>query len=199
MLRDLGLKPDYGDTPEYIIRNAANRGKLVEMYCLRLIQNPKEPLWIRTKHTGSQHLDVSVRVGAFYKWMKATSAEYVDSHDFVWSAKDRVCWQRDLRVKISGRLTLVDIKATSKAEKDWPLQVGCGLSYDEDGCDRGGILHLNPKLKDGYKFREYDAATVKSQYRRAVDRWHSNRDFQLLRNELGFDSEAFGFETEEGD
>ncbi len=52
--------------------------------------------------------------------------------------------------------------------------------------------------KDGYKFREYNGRQVKEQYRRAVDRWRSNRDFNLLRAELGFDSEAQGFEVEDG-
>lgn len=198
VLRELGLKPDYGDADPSVIQRAACRGKLTEQYCYRLLQG--KPVTVRDKHCGSLREDVAVRVEAFYRWMVRTKPEFVDCQTFAWSEQDRICWQRDLRVIIDGRLTLVDVKCTSKAEKDWPLQIGCGLSYDEDGAERGGVLHLNPRLnKDGFKFREYNADSVKGWWRRAADRWRSNRDFNLLRAELGFDSEAIGFEVEDGD
>ncbi len=199
MLRDLDLKPDFGDTPEYVIRNAASRGKLTEEYCYRLLQQGP-PIYVRDKHCGSLRQGVAERLEAFHRWTQKYEPEYVDSQDLVWNEQDRICWKRDLRVKISGRLWLIDIKCTSRPEKDWPLQIGCGLSYDEDGCTKGAILHLNPRLnKQGYRFIEYDGPRVTNWYRRAVHRWHSNRDFNLLRNELGFNSEAMGFETEDED
>jgi|GEM_PF-2415717 len=196
VLRDLGLKPDFGDTPEWVIRNAACRGKLTENYCYQLIQG--RPVTIRSRHCGSLQEGVSERVQAFHRWMQKYKPEYVDHHGIVFSETDRVAWERDLRVLINGRLTLIDIKCTSKPEKDWPLQIGCGLSYDEDGAEQAAILHLNPTLnKDGYRFlNKWKPAQLRNWWARTVDRWRSNRDFNDLRNELGFDSEAFGFEAE---
>lgn len=181
----------------HIIYNAACRGKLTEQYGYRLIQG--FPVTIRAKHTGSLQADVSERVQAIYRWMQKYNPQYVDSQSFVWNAQDRVCWQRDLRVRIAGRLWLIDIKCTSKPEKDWPLQLGCGLSYDEDGCDHAAILHVNPRLnRDGFRFiNKWKGSQLKDWYRRAVDRWKSERDFNLLKGELGFESEAMGLETEE--
>ncbi len=198
MLRDLGLKPDYGETPPGVLERAACRGKLTELYCYRLLQG--KSVVIRSKHCGSLQKDVSDRVQAFYRWTQKVKPVFVDKESYVWSADDRICWKRDFRAIIGGRLTLVDIKCTSKPEKDWPLQIGCGLSYDEDGAEYGGILHLKPSLnRDGYKWRPCNGPQVKRWWKRAVERWQSNRDFQLLRNELGFDSEEFGFEVEDDD
>lgn len=198
VLRDLGLKPDFGDTPFHVIHNAACRGKLTEEFCYRLLQG--KSVTVRARHTGSLQKDVSVRVEAFYRWAQEEKPTFVDCQSFVWSEEDRIAWQRDLRVIVRDRLTLVDIKCTSKPEKDWPLQIGCGLAYDEDGANHGGILHLNPKLnKKGYKFREYNGEQVKSWWRRIVKRWHSDYDFKRLKGELGFDTEATGFETEDAE
>lgn len=196
VLRELGLKPDYGNTDLSVIQRAAHRGKLTEDYCYRLIQG--KSVTVRAKHCGSLQAGVSQRAEAFFRWMQKYSPEYVDSQTFVWSEEDRIAWQRDLRVRVNGRLTLVDIKCTSRPEKDWPLQIGCGLSYDQDGCSRGGILHLNPKLnKSGYRFIEYDPERVKQWWARAVDRWRSNYDFNRLKAEMGFDADATGFELDE--
>ncbi len=198
VLRDLGLKPDFGDVDPLVILNAANRGKLTEGYCYDLLQG--KPVTVRAKHCGSLHEGVAERAKAFLRWKEKYQPEYVDHQSFVWSEEDRVCWIRDFRAIINGQLTLVDIKCTSQPAKDWPLHLGCGLSYDEDGCNNAAILHLNPSLnKAGYRFIEkWPGHQLKSMWRRAVARWHSNYDFNRLINELGFDSEALGFETEEG-
>jgi hypothetical protein len=199
VLRDLGLKPDFGDVDPSVILRAANRGKLVEEYCYRLIQG--QGVTVRAKHCGSLQPDVAERVEAFSRWMTKYKPEYVDHQTMVWSEVDRVCWTRDLRVRIGGKLYLLDVKCTSQPAKDWPLQLGCGLSYDEDGCEHAAILQLKPSMnKDGYKFRDgWKGETLKSWWRRAVARWHSIYDFARLKSELGFDSETFGFETETND
>lgn len=191
VLRDLDLKPSFGDTDLAVLLNAANRGKLTEQYCYQLMRG--ESVTVRAKHTGSLQNDVSERVQAFYRWKQAYTPEYVDSQTFCWSKTDRIAWMRDLRVRIDGELWLIDIKCTSKPEKDWLLQIGCGLSYDTDGATRGAILQLKPTMnKQGYKLREYDAQQVKAYWRRTVERWHSNRDFANLRVELGFDDAEGG-------
>jgi hypothetical protein len=197
VIRELGLKPNYGDSDPSIVLRAAHRGKLTEDYCYRLLTGSR--VTVRARHCGSLQEGVSERVQGFYNWMVKMKPEYVDHQSIVWSHEDRVAWTRDLRVRINGRLYLVDIKCTSKPEKDWPLQLGCGLSYDEDDCDNAAILHLNPRLnKDGYRFIDkWSGRQLKAWWKRSVTRWHSNRDFEGLKAELGFESEALGFETED--
>jgi hypothetical protein len=197
IIRDLGLKPDFGAADPAVVLRAAHRGKLVEDYCYRLIQG--QSVTVRAKHCGSLQADVAERVEAFWRWMDRYKPVYVDHQSMVWNEQDRICWTRDLRVLIKGELYLVDIKCTSQPAKDWPLQLGCGLSYDEDGCNRAAILQLKPKMnKDGFKFRdEWRPDTLKAWWRVAVERWHSNYRFNRLKNELGFDTEAFGLETED--
>lgn len=199
VIRDLGMKPDYKDAKPEVIHRAACRGKLTEGYCYTLLQM-KRGIVVRAKHTGTLQQEVSMRVEAFNRWSEKYRPEFIDCQQIAYSERDRVAWRRDLRVVIQGELWLVDIKCTSKPEKDWPLQLGCGLSYDEDKCKRAAVLHLNPKLKDGYMWRDkWSGAQLKDWWRRAVGRWHSNFDFMMLKNELGFDTEAMGLETEGDD
>lgn len=197
VLRDLGLKTDYSAVNAYDLRRAAWRGKLVEDYCYRLLRG--ERVTVRAKHCGSLQADVAARVEAFYRWMVQVNPVYVDHQTIVWSARDRIAWTRDLRVRINGVLWLVDIKCTSLPAKDWPLQLGCGLAYDEDGCSHAAILQLKPSMsKKGYKFRDaWKGPQLVNWWERAVERWQSERDFNYLKSELGFDSEAFGLETED--
>jgi hypothetical protein len=186
----LTLKSSAGSRTETGLRRyGRSRDTLTEQYCYGLIQG--QPVTVRAKHTGSLQADVTLRVEAFHRWMQKFNPTYVDSQTFVWSAMDRIAWQRDLRVILDGRLTLIDIKCTAQRAKDWGIQIGCGLSYDTDGCERGAILHLNPDLnKNGFRFIEYDPIQVKGWWRRVVARWHSNRDFEDLRTELGFNDDG---------
>lgn len=180
-----------------VVRRAANQGNLTEAYCYRLLQGLS--VTVRSKHCGSLQAGVSERVECFYRWMVEYKPEFVDCQTTVWSDTDRIAWTRDFRAVINGQLFLVDIKCATP-QKDWPLYLGCGLSYDEDGADHAAILQLNPKMsKKGYKFREWKGPQLKAWWRLAVDRWRSDRDFNRLRGELGFDSEAMGFETEDND
>ena len=197
VLKDLGLKPDFSEVNPAVMRRAACRGKLVEDYAYRMLEY-RRGVTVRARHCGSLQPDVKLRVEAFYRWMQAYNPQFVDAQTYVWSEHDRVSWKRDLRVIIRGALWLIDIKCTSKQEKDWPLQLGCGLAYDENGCDQAAILHLNPKYKTGYRFiHDWNARQLKDWWYRTIDRWHSDYDFNKLRAELGYESEARGFEIEE--
>lgn len=195
VIRDLGLKPDFSDVDEAVVRKAACRGKLTEGYCYRLLAG--EPVTIRSKHCGSLQDDVSVRVEAFYRWMEKYKPTEIEIGGIVWSVEDQVAWETDFRCTIAGVRTLVDIKCTSTTAKDWPLQLGCGLTYDPS-CQSAAILRLNPKMnKAGYRFIDFPAAKVREQWGRAVRHWRSEHDFNRLKAEMGFESEAKGFETEE--
>lgn len=191
------MKPDFSEVDPYVLIRAQTVGKLTENYCYRLMLG--QPVTVRSKHCGSLQPDVAARVQAFYRWMERYKPVYVDHQSYVWSEEDRIAWIRDLRVRIKNELWLIDIKCTSSTAKDWPLQLGCGLSYDENHCEKAAILQLKPSMnRDGYKFRDqWRAAQLKDWWGRAVQRWHSNHDFNLLRNDLGYDSEAMGFEVEE--
>lgn len=197
VIRDLGLKPDYGGADPTVIHRAACRGKLTESYCYPLIRGV--PVTVRSRHCGSLQPDVSARVRACFRWMERYQPRFADAQGIVFSAEHRIAWQRDLRVWIDGTLWLVDIKCTSKAEKDWPLQLGCGLSYDEDGCNNAAILHLNPKLnKDGFRWiNKWSGTQLKSWWAKAVTHWHSRYQFNQLKADLGFDAEAIGLEIED--
>jgi hypothetical protein len=188
VLRDLGLKPDFTDVNPEVLLKAQQRGKLTEQYCFDLIQG--KSVVVRSKHCGSLQEAVALRVEAFNRWKERFEPVYVDHHQIVFSEVDGVAWEEDLKVMLRGELTLVDIKATSGTANDWQIQLGCGLEYDPD-VKRAAILHLNPRLnKDGFRWREVDPKHARSQYRRAVNHWLSRRDFSLLRNELGYESEA---------
>ncbi len=204
VLRDLGLKPVYPEDPKIQkrVKEAALVGKLTEQYCVKYLKTGKS-VTVRQKHTGSLRKRVIANVEAFDRWRLKYQPIFVDAGDYVWSLEDRVCWQRDLRVMINGRLTLVDIKCTSKLEKDWPLQLGCGLAYDQHGehgyTTAAAILHLNPKLnKEGYRWIDkWPKRQLVNWWDRAIGYWKSQRDFNLLKGELGFDSQAVGFEVED--
>ena len=194
VIRDLGLKPDYEGVDERVMRKAAARGKLTEWYCFRLLEG--KSVTVRSRHCGTLQKGVADRVQAFHRWALKYKPELVDYRRIVWDDHDAVAWEQDLRVRIAGRVWLVDIKCTSAVAKDWPLQLGCGLSYDQE-CERAAILHLKPEFKDGYMFRDkWDSQYLRRVYQRAVHHWRCRRDFSQLKAELGFDSEAYGFEPE---
>lgn len=182
VIRDLGLKPDFGDVDEAVIRNAACRGKLTEGYCYRLLRG--QAVTVRSRHCGSLQGGVSDRAQAFYRWMEKYKPADIEIGGIVWSVEDRVAWEVDFRCTIAGVRTLVDIKCTSSPAKDWPLQLGCGLSYDPS-CAAAAILHLNPKMnKAGFRFIEFRPAQARERWERAVRHWRSSHDFDLLKAEL---------------
>ena len=197
VLRDLGLKPDFSGIDPTVLWRAQTRGKLTEWYASQLLQGKR--VTVRSKHCGSLTNDVALRVQGFYNWMQKAQPTVLhpnERHRIVWSEEDHVAWQIDFGVMFDDRLrTLVELKCTSQAAKDWPLQVGMGLTYG--AFSRGGVLHLNPRFKDGYRWIPYKPLEVKRQWRIAIDTWKARYAFNQLKAELGFTTESYGFEVED--
>ena len=196
VLRDLGLKPSFEGVDPQVLWRAQTRGKLTEWYASQLLQGKR--VTVRSKHCGSLTKDVALRVQGFYNWMQNFDPVFLAHGRIVHSEEDHVAWKTDFDVSLDdGVPTLVELKCTSQAAKDWPLQIGMGLSYGP--YERGGVLHVNPRFRHGYQWITYKPSRVGLQWRIAIDTWKARYAFNQLKAELGFNTEAFGFEVEDND
>ena len=170
---DAVMKKSFEGVDPDVLANAAERGIRVERYATEILTTGGCSLPV------GERKDVSDRVEAFYDWYQKTSPLLLAAQEIVSSEADGVAGSLDFLLSVSERRTLTDLKCTASPEKSWALQVGAYATYCPQAQDCG-ILHLNPKYKNGWIWRPYDPLIVKSQWASALN-WY--RTLQSLKAE----------------
>ncbi len=161
---DTLMKKSWDGVDPEILRNAAERGQLVERYATE---------WLQTGGVvvpAGERNDVEERLYCFGRFYLKFKPRLIRFQERVWDAEDGVAGTLDFVLDIGGVDWLVDLKCTASFESTWALQAGayCDLARHDGPC---AVLHINPKFKNGYMWRVYDTAMVKRQWRAALE-WY---------------------------
>ena len=171
------FKKSFDGVDEAILKNAADRGIRLENYGTTLLRTgtvTTEP---------NERLDVLERLECFERWYLRHKPVLVGAQMIVWDEIDGVAGTLDWLLFLDGQYCIVDCKCTSQPEKTWIMQLGAyATMLDEFPADRTAVLHINPKYKDGYMWREYDTEKAIAYWRKALD-WY--RILQDLKAESG--------------
>ncbi len=160
---DSVLKKSFDGVDPAVLANAAERGRKTEDYCTAILKDGYVII------PEGEREDVRDRVKAFYDWFSTVKPALIASQKIVHGEVDGVAGCLDyLWVGHQGR-TLADLKCTAQPEKSWALQLGAYVTYCDVETDECGILHLNPKFKNGWIWRAYDPMIVKSQWASALN------------------------------
>lgn len=165
VIRLLKIRKSFHGVDQAILNFAAERGKAVESILYALIQGQQAsidvPQWEQNGTTLSE--SVQQRVPGIQRWIQE-GASYVADQQMVCDLDSGVAGTLDLIADVKGYSGtyryIIDVKATAKKELDWSIQLGAYASMymrEFPSTDlRCAILHINPKFKQGYIFREYD-------------------------------------------
>ena len=157
---DAIIKKSFEGVDPEILRNAAERGKLVEAHAT---------VWMSTGGVVAvnERTDVLERLECFGRFMDHKKPKLLSAQQLVWDAEQGIAGMLDFILEIDRSEWLVDMKVTAQPEASWALQVGayCELSRHSGPS---AVLHINPKYKEGYIWRVYDTAAVKRQWRAAL-------------------------------
>ena len=141
------------DRASAAVANAAERGQRIDRYCCEFAE------FGSVKTDDDEREDVLQGVEAFARWWDATKAEFVSAQETLYDEDAGIAGTLDLKLRIDGLATIIDIKRTWAVERThWMLQLG-GLIYMDHRSivHKCAVLHLGPKFAGGYKWREYDA------------------------------------------
>ncbi len=158
------IKKSFEGVDEAVLKNAAERGILVEKYATE---------WLQTggvETPADERLDVLDRLECFGRWRDAVEPTMIEAQRLVWS--DDAAGMLDFVLSIAGKRYIVDLKCTAQPEATWILQVGAYLKMHPDtSIDGGAVLHINPKYKQGYIWREYAKADAIAKWSAALE-WY---------------------------
>jgi len=168
---DAVMKKSFEGVDPDVLANAADRGQKTERYCEEILRTGGCSI------PAGERQDVTDRVAAFYHWYQQKTCTLIDAQRIVSSEADGIAGCLDFLLEDIDALGVVDLKCTSQPEKSWALQIGAYMTYCPEAqfC---AILHLNPKYKNGWIWREYDPLIVKSQWASALN-WY--RTLQSLK------------------
>jgi hypothetical protein len=164
IIRLLQIRKSFHGVDQAILDFASERGKAVESILYALIQGQQAsidiPQWEQNGTTLSE--SVQQRVPGIQRWIQE-GATYIADQQMVCDLDSGVAGTLDLIADVpsdSGtHRYIIDVKATAKQEIDWSIQLGAYASmYMKEFPSpdlRCAILHINPKFKKGYIFREY--------------------------------------------
>lgn len=161
---DTVMKKSFEGVDPAVLANAAERGQKTERYCEEILRTGGCTM------PAGERQDVQDRVEAFYHWYSEKTPTFIDAQRIVSSEADCVAGCLDFLLSDIDALCVVDLKCTASPEKSWALQIGAYMTYCPEArtC---AVLHLNPKYKSGWIWREYDPLIVKSQWASALN-WY---------------------------
>jgi hypothetical protein len=157
-----------------VLANAAERGRRVEDYATEILKTGGCSI------AAGEREDVVERVGGFWRWCEEAKPELIEAQKIVTDG-ELIAGSLDYAMLIGAGDYIVDLKCTASPEPSWALQIGAYVEMYpkrpnyQPGC---AVLHLNPKYKNGWIWREYDPMIVRSQWASALA-WY--RTLQTLK------------------
>jgi len=174
------IKKSFDGVNEAILKSAADRGMRLEAYGTELLKHGT----VTTDPDERQ--DVLDRLECLERWWLYARPQLIDAQRIVWCDVERTAGTLDWLLWMNGKKYIVDLKATSQAEKTWILQLGAYYSMLTESVDGLAILHINPKYSDGYMWREFDPIKAAACWKRALN-WY--RVLQELKAEAASEPE----------
>lgn len=167
------IKKSFDGVDEETLRRAAKRGSLVEQYATELMRTGGiQVTWEGAGEDDEMRSGVMDRLEIFERWWSQRKPILHESQKLVFSEVDGIAGTLDWIIGFpeTDDVFLVDCKCTAQPERTWILQVGAYLSMLESDYTVvvPAVLHINPKYKDGYIWREYDMAKACAYWQRAL-------------------------------
>ena len=182
VLRWVGLKnsweiledPADAERRDRAVEFARERGIAVENALYSLLRGEEPYIEVkpwRSDYNGGESLRESVErfLPGAYNWLD-TNPDYIEDQVIVADPEAGIAGTLDLRTSTS----VVDVKCTSKEEADWKLQVGA-YRYMMGRYVGTAVLHINPKTKKGYMWREYDTKQCLALWEVVREAWMRSR------------------------
>ncbi len=171
---DALIKKSFDGVSPETLKNAADRGLLVEQYATELMRNG-------FVNTVSERDDVNDRMDCFERWWFNAKPKLLVAQKMVFSEIDGTAGTLDWVLTIGAKTYIVDCKCTAQPERTWILQLGAYYTMlPAPEIDRVAILHINPKYSDGYIWREYDPELAAMHWQRGLA-WYNS--LQILKAE----------------
>lgn len=186
VIRLLKIRKSFHGVDQAILDFASERGKAVESILYALLRGEQASIDVPQWEQNGTSLSASIRqrVPGIQQWVKDSGCVYIADQKMVCDLESGVAGTLDLIADVpsdSGtHRYVIDVKATAKEEfLHWSCQLGAYVSMYLNECPspdlRCAILHINPKFKKGYIFREYDLADCSDKWSFARAAWLKSR------------------------
>jgi hypothetical protein len=166
------LKKSIDGVDAEVLRNAAERGTLVEQYSTELFANGSVQV------PAGERNDVLDRLVSVERWWTRKQPKLIAAQQIVCDEENGVAGMLDFLLEIDGVEWLVDMKCTAAPDPSWALQVGA-YAHMMNHVGPTAIFHVNPKYADGYIWRVHKTMAVRRQWESAIAWYRTVQELKL--------------------